>query len=383
MKKAAPDHSRFEDRMKGLLQEKLIEENDMAAKAHKIIVEGHAEAFLAGEHKEPIRETDTAAFLGAVRQKVERLKAVDLKRHILCRHLKEGQVSPLAGEALYWDIKIPDGQPSLDPRAAQAIFETHEKLTKLPKEAHQIMAPPKIRRAFAENETRINYTFSPLYFFGYSLGHGIRTGIYATLIAQKLKEMGRESIEPDIVALTGFLHDIGKIQGRIFDIVRSDKKLTAEDRHLLDIIRLHPVVGMVVWNEILEKGYMREYRKIIDAIVVHDQIRDGMLQHHVRPDGKGYPSGYSIDPLNIPLISRIMAVADCFDAMTSHRKYAQKKENSVEYAYEELKRCSGLPWDQSVTRHPHEEGQFDQDIVKTFLEVSPTPVFYDIETSNA
>jgi len=369
--------------MKGLLREQLIEENDIAAKAHKIIVEGHVEAFLAGEHKEPVRETDTIEFLGAVRQKVERLKAVDLKNHVLCRHLEEGQVSPLAEEALYWDIKIPEGQPPLDSRAAQAIFETHEKLTKLPKEAHQIMAPPKIRRAFAEKETKTDYKFSPLYFSGYSLGHGIRTGIYATLTAQKLKEMGQESIEPDIVALTGFLHDIGKIQGKIFDLVRSDKKITAKDRHLLDIIRLHPVVGMVVWNEILHRGYMREYRKIINAIVVHDQIRDGMLQHHVRPDGKGYPSSYRIDPLNIPLISRIMAVADCFDAMTSHRKYAQKKENTVEYACEELKRCSGLSWDRTTTRHQKQEGQFDPDIVKAFLEINPKPIFYGVEASNA
>jgi len=377
MEKAAPDHSRFEDRMKGLLQEQLIKKNDIAAKAHKIITEGNADAFLADEHWEPIRDTDTMDFLKAVRRRVEQLRAVDLKNHVLCRHLREGQVSPLAEEALYWNIKIPNGQPQLDPVAAQAIFETHEKLTKLPKEAHQIMAPPKIREAFSENKKRINCTFSPLYFFGYSLGHGIRTGIYATLIAQKLKESGQEFIEPDIVALTGFLHDIGKIQGKIFEIVRSDKEFTSEDSQLMEIIRLHPVVGMVVWNEILEKGYMREYRRIVNEMVIHDQVRDGMLQHHVRPDGKGYPNGYHINPLNIPLISRIMSVADCFDAMTSHRKYAQKKENTAEYAYEELKRCSGLTWDRSVTRYQEAEKQFDPELVKTFLEIGPTPMFYN------
>ncbi len=383
MKKVASDHSRFEDRMKGLLREQLIEKNDIAAKAHKIIVEGHAEAFLVGEHKELVRDTDTAVFLKEVRGKVEQLRAVDLKNHVLCRHLEEGQVSPLAEEALYWDIEIPENQPTLDPTAAQAIFKTHEKLTKLPKEAHQIMTAPKIRKAFSINEAESENTFSPLYFFGYSLGHGIRTSIYATLIAQKLKESGQKSISPDIVALTGFLHDIGKIQGEIFEIIRSDKKLTAEDSHLLEIIRLHPVVGMVIWNEILDRGYMKEFRRVIDAIVVHDQVRDGMLQHHVRPDGKGYPNGYNIDPLKIPLISRIMGVADCFDAMTSHRKYAPKKENNVEYACEELKRCSGLPWDQSVANRQNQEGQFDPDIVKTFLEINPKPVFYEIEASNA
>ena len=383
MKKVAPDYSRFEDRMKGLLQEQLIEGNDISAKAHKIITEGNAEAFLTGEHEEPIRATDKMDFLKAVRKKVEQLRAVNLKGHILCQHLKERQVSPMAEEALYWDIRIPEGQHILDPKAAQTIFSTHEKLTKLPKEAHQIMTPPKIRKTFSDNETGHKDTFSPLYFFGYSLGHGIRTSIYATLIAQKLKVSGGKSISPDIVALTGFLHDIGKIQGKIFGIVRSDKKLTVEDRHLLEIIRMHPVVGMVIWNEILERGYMKEFRKIIGAIVVHDQVRDGMLQHHVRPDGKGYPNGYNIDPLKIPLISRIMGVADCFDAMTSHRKYAPKKENNVQYAYEELKRCSGLSWDQSVTHRQNSEGQFDPDIVKTFLEINPKPIFHEIEASNA
>ncbi len=382
MKKTAPSYSRFEDRMKGILQEQLIRENNVAAKAHKIISDGHAEVFMAGGHKETMRGTDPAGFMEAVRKKVEQLRTVDLKNHVLCRHLKKGQVSPLAEEALYWDMRIPDDQCQLDPGAAQAIFDTHEKLSQLPKEAHQIMAPRKIRRAFSGDSTESGQSFSPIYFFGYSLGHGVRTGIYSALIAQKLKEEEEKSVDPTVMALTGFLHDIGKIQGKIFDIVRSDKKLTEKDRHLLELIRLHPVVGMVVWNEILEKGYMKEYRKIINAVVVHDQIRDGMLQHHVRPDGKGYPRGYNIDPLNIPLVSRIMSVADCFDAMTSHRKYAQRKENSTEYAYEELKRCSGLPWDQSVTRHQNAEGQFDPAIVKTFLEISPQPVFYEPDALN-
>ncbi len=72
---------------------------------------------------------------------------------------------------------------------------------------------------------------------------------------------------------------------------------------------------------------------------------------HERWDGKGYPDGLAGEA--IPLIARIVAVVDAYDAMTSDRIY--RKAPGKEYAIQELKRCAGI--------------QFDPTVVKTFLEV--------------
>jgi HD-GYP domain-containing protein (c-di-GMP phosphodiesterase class II) len=82
-------------------------------------------------------------------------------------------------------------------------------------------------------------------------------------------------------------------------------------------------------------------------------IIPGVLHHHERYDGKGYPSGLSGE--NIPLMGRILCLADCFDAMTSNRTY--RKALPLEVALTEIRRCAGT--------------QFDPALAETFLTIAP------------
>jgi HD-GYP domain-containing protein (c-di-GMP phosphodiesterase class II) len=82
-----------------------------------------------------------------------------------------------------------------------------------------------------------------------------------------------------------------------------------------------------------------------------NSILDMVLHHHERYDGKGYPHGLKGE--NIPLVARIMAVADAFDAMTSKRIYRDMKD--IEYAIEQLEKGK--------------QSQFDPEIAEVFLQL--------------
>ncbi len=73
-------------------------------------------------------------------------------------------------------------------------------------------------------------------------------------------------------------------------------------------------------------------------------IAEGVLSHHERWDGKGYPRGIAGE--DIPLMARIISIADAFDAMTNERPY--RAARSPEEALEELRRCSGTQFDPSL-----------------------------------
>ncbi len=127
----------------------------------------------------------------------------------------------------------------------------------------------------------------------------------------------------------GILHDIGKI-GISSAILNKPGRLTPEE---YEIIKSHPAMGKRILEPI---SFLRD----VVPIVYH---------HHERYDGKGYPEGLAGE--EIPLASRIMAVADTYDAMTSDRAY--RKGLSEELAVAELKRCAGT--------------QFDPECVEAFL----------------
>jgi HD-GYP domain-containing protein (c-di-GMP phosphodiesterase class II) len=133
-----------------------------------------------------------------------------------------------------------------------------------------------------------------------------------------------------MMSTIGYLHDIGKIA--IGDnILNKEEKLTDEE---YAAIRQHPEIG---------------YRILLSAYGVSD-ITQGVLSHHERWDGTGYPKG--LTGTNIPLISRIITIADSFDAMTSERPY--KKKMSAAEAAEEIKKYAGK--------------QFDPELAQIFLE---------------
>ena len=160
----------------------------------------------------------------------------------------------------------------------------------------------------------------------YTRGHSERVSMYARLIA-----IGLRLSEPDIatVVKVGLMHDVGKI-GIRNDKLNKPGKLTPEE---LAMFRSHPAKG----------------KRILEPIPFMRDIVPGCYCHHEAWDGSGYPQGLMED--HIPLIGRIVAVADAYDAMTSDRAY--RKALPHEVACGELERCSGV--------------QFDPEIVPVFL----------------
>jgi HD-GYP domain-containing protein (c-di-GMP phosphodiesterase class II) len=161
----------------------------------------------------------------------------------------------------------------------------------------------------------------------YTRGHSERVAFISRWIAERLsgdQALSEEQIQK--VYLAGLLHDIGKL-GIDEAVLRKKGKLTNEE---LDCIKKHPLVGA----DIL--GGIKQMRDIVP----------GVLYHHERIDGKGYPDGLTND--KIPLIGKILSVADSFDAMTSKRTY--REAMTVEQSLEEIEKCSGTQFDENVSR---------------------------------
>ena len=164
----------------------------------------------------------------------------------------------------------------------------------------------------------------------YTRGHSQRVKIYSVAIA---KEMGIVDQEVEELRQASVLHDLGKIGVRE-TVLNKPAKLTPEE--FLEVVR-HPELSV----------------SILEPIPFFRPLLPAILHHHERYNGQGYPGRLAGD--EIPLASRIMAVADTFDAMTSTRAY--RKALPVEEAVSELRRFSGT--------------QFDPDIVPIFLSCLP------------
>lgn len=137
-------------------------------------------------------------------------------------------------------------------------------------------------------------------------------------------ELGISNEEIDLLELAGMYHDIGKIS--IPDaILNKPGKLTNEE---YEIIKTHTQVGYQILKAADEYSGLAEYA----------------LSHHERWDGKGYPKGLSGN--EIPLFSRIINVADSFEAMTADRPY--RKGMSVSEAIKEIQRCAGSQFDPKI-----------------------------------
>jgi HD-GYP domain-containing protein (c-di-GMP phosphodiesterase class II) len=132
----------------------------------------------------------------------------------------------------------------------------------------------------------------------YTRGHSERVAFYSMLIA---KHMGMSADEVEKVHLSGIIHDVGKI-GIEDKILRKPAALTEEE---YEIMKQHPRKG--------------EY--ILDAVPLLKQMAGAGLMHHENWDGSGYPDGLKAD--QIPLLGRIVSVADAFDAMTTDRPYSK------------------------------------------------------------
>ncbi|RZA09902.1 MAG: HD domain-containing protein [Proteobacteria bacterium] len=155
----------------------------------------------------------------------------------------------------------------------------------------------------------------------YTGGHTKRVALFSELIA---KHMGLTKDQVHEVRISAVLHDIGKIG--IDDKVL--KKQAPLDKEEWEHMKQHP-----------EMGY-----KILAHVKSMRAVTDGMRFHHERPDGLGYPLGLKGE--EIPLIARIISVADTFDAMTSTRPYRKGMEYDV--AYDEIVKFRGTQFDDKV-----------------------------------
>ena len=152
----------------------------------------------------------------------------------------------------------------------------------------------------------------------YTRGHSERVAFYSSLIA---KHLGMTEEEVERVHLSGIIHDVGKI-GIEDKILRKPAALTEEE---YEIMKQHP----------------RKGEKILDAVPLLKQMAGAGLMHHENVDGSGYPDGLKGD--QIPLLGRIVSVADAFDAMTTDRPYS--KAMTFEAALSRLRFLAGKKFD--------------------------------------
>ena len=172
----------------------------------------------------------------------------------------------------------------------------------------------------------------------YTAGHSQRVTEITVAVAMDL-ELAEEEVKT--LRLAGLIHDIGKI-GIEDHILRKPGRLDEEEYR---IIKSHPEKAVRIVEPL-------DFLKDTIPIILH---------HHERYDGDGYPAGLAAD--NIPLGSRIISIADTFDAMTSSRAYRRARSSGE--AFDELLRCRG--------------SQFDPEIVDLFVNISKTRSF-DVES---
>ncbi len=152
----------------------------------------------------------------------------------------------------------------------------------------------------------------------YTRGHGDRVSKGAVMIARRI---GMNSDRSDAIRFAGMLHDVGKL-GVPTKVLQKTGALT-EDEYAA--IQLHPMRGLEIVREI---GFLYE-------------ALNGIMHHHERIDGRGYPMGLAGH--EIPEFARVIAVADAFDSMTSTRSYREAK--TIDQAIAELRKGSGTQFD--------------------------------------
>jgi len=152
----------------------------------------------------------------------------------------------------------------------------------------------------------------------YTCGHSRRVALLSRRLAE-LHGLAPERVQR--VYLAGLLHDIGKI-GVPESILRKPGKLSQEE---FSAIQEHPGTSA----------------KILSGIRQMEDIVVGLLYHHERMDGKGYPAGLKGE--EVPVEARIIGLSDCFDAMTSDRVY--RNARSVADTIEEIRRNAGTQFD--------------------------------------
>lgn len=167
----------------------------------------------------------------------------------------------------------------------------------------------------------------------YTFGHCRRVGHLSKELA---KAAGLGPFEQQVVEYASIFHDLGKI-GIPDYILNKPGRLNEEEEA---IMREHPIKSEEIMTPLAHLPFFRA-------------TLPGIRHHHERIDGKGYPDGISGD--KVPLVSRIILIADTYDAMTSTRPY--RKGLTPDIAYKELKIFANR--------------QFDEQLVKMFIHAHP------------
>ncbi|MFA1544829.1 HD-GYP domain-containing protein [Actinomadura chokoriensis] len=160
----------------------------------------------------------------------------------------------------------------------------------------------------------------------YTRGHSERVSRGSVMIAQ---EIGMRADRVEAIRYAGMLHDVGKL-GVPTKVLQKNGPMTEEE---FAAIQLHPMRGLEIVREI---GFL-------------DEALAGIMHHHEKMNGRGYPMGLAGD--EIPEFARVISVADAFDSMTSTRSY--RAARSIEAAVAELRRGMG--------------DHFDPEMVEAFL----------------
>jgi HD-GYP domain-containing protein (c-di-GMP phosphodiesterase class II) len=158
--------------------------------------------------------------------------------------------------------------------------------------------------------------------------HVRRVAAYALILANELRLGAHVRKEIERVAL---FHDIGKLHAALFDIIHETERLSPEERRA---VATHPQRGAEV---------------LAPLATFYPELADGVVAHHERWDGSGYPRGLA--GLQIPFASRVVALADTFDAITGSRRYHHGED--VAKALEVVRQGRG--------------SQFDPDLADVFL----------------
>ncbi|MGI6553407.1 MAG: HD domain-containing phosphohydrolase [Bacillota bacterium] len=207
------------------------------------------------------------------------------------------------------------------------VKKASEKLEHVVREAEERMYRQKLMEGKSYRNALINTLLATLFVKSMETEeHGERLKDYCLAVGRK---MGLSTQELDELSLLAVLHDIGKV-GVAESVLQKVGPLTIEE---WEEMKKHPEIGYRIARNIPELSKIAEY----------------ILYHHERWDVKGYPKGLKGE--KIPLLCRILAVADAFDAMTNDRTY--RKAMGREEAMEEIRKNAG--------------SQFDPEVVKVFL----------------
>lgn len=153
----------------------------------------------------------------------------------------------------------------------------------------------------------------------YTRGHSGRVAGIAVILAAHYGGLDRKTVYS-----SGLIHDVGKLTTPDYILIKNGPLTPKEQLEM----RKHPLEGA----------------KICRSLGISEELIDGVLYHHERWDGKGYPEGLIGE--NIPLLGRLLCVADCIDAMASNRSYRQAL--SFEHICSELELGKGTQFDPHI-----------------------------------